>query len=40
MRQAWKKAATTEVSRQALSGACEAAIATARKSMAAFNCQW
>ena len=40
MRQAWRKAAATEAGRQALSRGCETALVTARKSMAAFNCQW
>lgn len=40
MRQAWRKAAATEAGRRALAQACETAISTARKSMAAFKCQW
>jgi hypothetical protein len=40
MRQAWRKAAATEIGRQSLSRACETAMATARKSMATFKCQW
>jgi hypothetical protein len=40
MKDAWKKAAATPAGKSALAQACKTAMETAKKSMAAFKCEW
>jgi len=40
MKDAWKKAAATEAGKAGLATACKTALETAKKSMAAFKCDW
>lgn len=40
MKEAWKKAASTEAGKKGLEQACKTAMETAKKTMSAFKCEW